>query len=60
MTVDLFSLAGLGGILIGLVAVAALIFCVSLSAEDPSGLSGFLRHKQAKADTIAPSIRKQL
>jgi len=54
MTADLFSLAGLGGTLIGLVAVAVLILCVSLSAEDPSGFSGFLRHRQGKANDVAP------
>jgi hypothetical protein len=62
MTADLFSLAGFGGILIGFIAVGALIFCVSSSAEDPSdpsGFSGFLRHKQIKADDIASSRRKQ-
>lgn len=59
MTADLFSLAGLGGTLIGLVAVGALIFCVSLSAEDSSGLSGFLRRKQIKANDIASPRRKQ-
>jgi hypothetical protein len=60
MTAELFSLAGLGGTLIGLVAVGVLVFCVALSAEDPSGLSGFLRHKQIKADDLASSRRKRL
>jgi hypothetical protein len=59
MTVDLFSLAGLGGILIGLIAVGALIFCVSLSAEDPSSLAGFL-HKQVKTNNGAQSGRERL
>ncbi|MFT3733112.1 MAG: hypothetical protein QM780_17120 [Hyphomicrobium sp.] len=52
MTADIISFAGVGGILIGLVAVGALIFFVSASAEDPSDLSDFLRHKQVKADDI--------
>jgi hypothetical protein len=50
MTADLFSFAGLGAILIGLVVVGALIWGVSTSAEDASGFSVFLRPKRAKTD----------
>ncbi|CCB63316.1 exported protein of unknown function [Hyphomicrobium sp. MC1] len=57
MTVDLFSLADLGALMIGLVVVGALIFGVSTSAEDPSRFSGFLRHKRVKTD--APRRRKK-
>lgn len=52
MTVDFFSLADLGALMIGLVVVGAILFGVSTSAEDPSGFSGFLRHKRVKSDAV--------
>lgn len=50
MTADFFSLVDLGGLMLGLVVVGALVFAVSTSSEDPSGFSGFLRHKRIKTD----------
>lgn len=47
MTMDFFSLADLGALMIGLIVVGALVFGVSTSAEEPSGFSRFLRHKRA-------------
>lgn len=58
MTTDFFSFGDLVGTLIGLVVVGALIFGVSMSADDQSGLSKFLRHKQNKADDL-PTTRKR-
>jgi hypothetical protein len=51
MTAGLFSLAGVGGILIGLCVVGAIIYCVSASDDDASVLSGFLRHRQGKRES---------
>ncbi|WP_414461508.1 hypothetical protein RLW55_03345 [Hyphomicrobium sp. B1] len=50
MTADFFSLVDLGALMLGLVVVGAIIFAVSTSSDDPSGLSGFLRHKPIKTD----------
>lgn len=50
MTMDFFSLADLGALMIGLIVVGALVFGVSTSAEEPSGFSRFLRHKRAGTD----------
>lgn len=50
MTIDFFSVADLGALMIGLVVVGALVFGVSTSAEDPSGFTGFLRQKRIKTD----------
>lgn len=55
MTMDLFSLGDLGGLLIGAVVVAALIVCIAMGVEEPPGLSGFLRRRQIKGDA-APSL----
>ena len=52
MTIDLFSLADIGAILVGMIVVGALIFGVSMISEDPSGFSGFLRHKNTKTDEV--------
>lgn len=57
MTIDFFSLADLGALMIGLVVVGALVFGVSTSAEDPSGFTGFLRQKRIKTDA-SPRKRK--
>jgi hypothetical protein len=50
MPTDLFSLGDLGGILIGFVVVAALIFSITVGVDDPSGLPGLLRRSQVKKD----------
>ncbi|WP_409561871.1 hypothetical protein [Hyphomicrobium sp. MC8b] len=50
MTADFFSLVDLGALMLGLVVVGAIIFAVSTSSDDPSGLSGFLRNKPIKTD----------
>jgi hypothetical protein len=50
MTMDLYSLGGLGGLLIGAVVVAALIFCIAMGVDDPQDFSGFLRRRQIKGD----------
>lgn len=52
MTIDLFSLADIGAILVGMIVVGALIFGVSMISEDPSGFSGFLRPKNTKTDEV--------
>ncbi len=50
MTADLFSLGDLTAIMMGLVVVAALIFCVSMCVEDAPGISGLLPRQQGKVD----------
>jgi len=55
MTEVALWLGDLGGVLIGLVVVGALILCISVSVEDAPSFSGFLRRTKVEADEPRPA-----
>jgi hypothetical protein len=46
MSSDFFSLIDLGSLAVGILAIAVLIFCVSLCVDETPGLSGFLKRAE--------------
>ncbi len=49
-TTDPFSLADAAAVLTGLVVVGAMVFCISMCAQDSPSISDFLHRTQSEAD----------
>ncbi len=45
-----FTIVDLGSLVIGVIAIAVLIFCVSLCVEETPGLSGFLKRAEKTSE----------
>jgi hypothetical protein len=54
MDSNFFTLVGLGDLVIGVIAMVLLVLCISLSAEDTSGLTGFLKKAEKPAEPSRP------